>query len=93
MYCTGLWYNFLPQSLHWFFPNPNVLKLAPAIKRTPSWAAVEGVRLGMKLTFDKRHVYHVEILHCETYLKCSSLPLGRITGGKLTICGPLIELL
>ena len=38
-------------------------------------------------------MHHVEILHCETYLKCSSLPPGQITGGKLTICGPLIELL
>ena len=95
MYCAGLWYNFLPQSLHLFVPNPNVLRLAPAIKRAPSWswAAVEGVRLSMILTLDKRYVYHVKILHCETYLKFSSLPLGQITGGKLTIRGPLMELL
>jgi hypothetical protein len=31
--------------------------------------------------------------YCETYLKCSSLPVGQVTGGKLTIRGPLIELL
>lgn len=31
--------------------------------------------------------------YTEKYLKCSSLPLGQITGGKLTIRGPFIELL
>ncbi|KAF8858242.1 hypothetical protein BDZ45DRAFT_743672 [Acephala macrosclerotiorum] len=80
-YCSGLWSNFLIESLGWsvtFFPNPG-----PAETRAPSWswAAVDGARVDSNSSIGR----YVQFVSCETFLVSPKFKFGQVGGGRLKI--------
>jgi hypothetical protein len=93
-YYAGLWKNFLPRSLHWEVISGGLRKV-PVPQRAPSWswAAVDGAFYphGLPTEIHPGYQFYTRVLHCETDLESSILPFGRVTGGKLTLEGQLVE--
>ncbi|KAL3468902.1 heterokaryon incompatibility protein-domain-containing protein [Aspergillus californicus] len=97
-YLAGLWHHLFPRDLLWLKDYQDMFS-RPTQYRAPSWswASTDGhivpAALDDSLNPEKYKVEECEVVDCCVTLANNQLPLGRVTGGILTIRGPLKRVL